>query len=435
MAERGDGRATFVKVFGRDSRDADLLYRGYRALLLRGPNDSWPSPSLKSDVEHEAFLLLLARQSGVTCPGGRGDRVARRRLDRARARVRRRRRLDELTPERDRRRSPRRHLARGRRLHAGAWRTGRCAPATCSSAPRGRSSSTSVSAKSRRRRGCRLSIVPSCSRPLPCSSVPSERSRRRHACSERAHSSTRCPTCNRWPCRPRPASRCRSRCCTTSETRLRREWRGAVALERLVRVRPRTVITIAALVGAFYVLLPQLANVGDSFRALARRELGLVDRLRDHVVAHLRRERDRHGRRGDREPARSAPTSKRSSASSFVNRVSPANVGGMALNVRFLQKAGVPTAEAVTGVGLNSLVGAIVHVVLLVLFFAWAGQGGGQRVLDPGRQQGARDHRRRARGRRGRRGDSARPSPRAHPRARIRQAGMARHRRRSRVRP
>ena len=45
-------------------------------------------------------------------------------------------------------------------------------------------------------------------------------------------------------------------------------------------------------------------------------------------------------------------------ASSFVNRVSPANVGGMALNVRFLQKAGVPTAEAVTGVGLNSIAGA-----------------------------------------------------------------------------
>ena len=81
----------FVKVFGRDSRDADLLYRGYRTLLLRGPNDSWPSPSLKLDVEHEA-LAAAAR------PAGRGRRargsklldVARRRIDGARARVRRR---------------------------------------------------------------------------------------------------------------------------------------------------------------------------------------------------------------------------------------------------------------------------------------------------------------------------------------------------------
>jgi undecaprenyl-diphosphatase len=56
----------------------------------------------------------------------------------------------------------------------------------------------------------------------------------------------------------------------------------------------------------------------------------------------------------------------------------------MALNVRFLQKAGVPTAEAVTGVGLNSLAGGIVHAVLLVVFFTWAGQGGGKGFSLPG---------------------------------------------------
>ena len=44
-------------------------------------------------------------------------------------------------------------------------------------------------------------------------------------------------------------------------------------------------------------------------------------------------------------------------ASSFVNRVTPANVGGMALNVRFMQKAGVDPAEAVTGIGLNVAAG------------------------------------------------------------------------------
>jgi uncharacterized protein (TIRG00374 family) len=63
-------------------------------------------------------------------------------------------------------------------------------------------------------------------------------------------------------------------------------------------------------------------------------------------------------------------------ASSFVNRVTPANVGGMALNVRFLQKGGIDPAEAVTGVGLNVLAGGIVHFVLLVVFVAWAGQSG-----------------------------------------------------------
>ena len=62
-------------------------------------------------------------------------------------------------------------------------------------------------------------------------------------------------------------------------------------------------------------------------------------------------------------------------ASSFVNRVSPANVGGMALNARYLQKSGVETSSGVAAVGVNSLVGAIVHLVLIVVFFTWACRG------------------------------------------------------------
>jgi undecaprenyl-diphosphatase len=48
----------------------------------------------------------------------------------------------------------------------------------------------------------------------------------------------------------------------------------------------------------------------------------------------------------------------------------------MALNVRFLQKAGVEPTAGVAAVGVNSLAGALVHLVLLVIFFAWAGRGG-----------------------------------------------------------
>ena len=60
-------------------------------------------------------------------------------------------------------------------------------------------------------------------------------------------------------------------------------------------------------------------------------------------------------------------------ASSFINRVSPANVGGMALNARFLQEAGTGTPTSVAAVGVNALAGAIMHVVLIVVFFALAG--------------------------------------------------------------
>ena len=60
-------------------------------------------------------------------------------------------------------------------------------------------------------------------------------------------------------------------------------------------------------------------------------------------------------------------------ASSFINRVSPANVGGMALNARFLQKSGTSTPASVAAVGVNALAGAIMHGVLIAVFFALAG--------------------------------------------------------------
>jgi undecaprenyl-diphosphatase len=66
------------------------------------------------------------------------------------------------------------------------------------------------------------------------------------------------------------------------------------------------------------------------------------------------------------------PTVLTQAASSFINRVSPANVGGMALNARYLQKAGVEPAAGVAAVGLSALAGAVMHGVLIVIFFIWA---------------------------------------------------------------
>ena len=57
----------FLKVYGQDSRDADLLYRSLPH--RRAPRSRRrPSSSLASDVEHEALLLLLAERGGVACP-------------------------------------------------------------------------------------------------------------------------------------------------------------------------------------------------------------------------------------------------------------------------------------------------------------------------------------------------------------------------------
>ena len=166
-----------------------------------------------------------------------------------------------------------------------------------------------------------------------------------------------------------------------------RELRTAVAeasdqepvpLEQLVRVRPRTLLMVATLTGAFYFLLPQLANVDESIEAVSSANWGwLAGAVVLSGATYVFSAVGMAGGVEARLPL--VPTVQAQLASSFVNRVTPANVGGMALNVRYMQKAGVEPAAAVTGMGLNVMAGGIVHIGLLFLFLAWAGrtEGGG----------------------------------------------------------
>jgi uncharacterized protein (TIRG00374 family) len=144
-------------------------------------------------------------------------------------------------------------------------------------------------------------------------------------------------------------------------------------LARIQRVRLRTLLAIAAVAGAFYYLLPQLAQVGSSWQAVQSADwawLPLVIVL--SATTYLASAIALMGAVLPR--IRFWPTVLAQAASSFVNRVSPANVGGMALNARYLQKSGVEASAGVAAVGVNSLAGAIVHLVLLVVFFAWSGR-------------------------------------------------------------
>ncbi|MDP9071461.1 MAG: flippase-like domain-containing protein [Actinomycetota bacterium] len=143
-------------------------------------------------------------------------------------------------------------------------------------------------------------------------------------------------------------------------------------LARIARVRPRTLLLIAAASGAFYFLLPQLAQAGDSWRAFRSAHLvwlALVVpmSLMTYVGAGI----SMLGSVPQRLAL--APTVLAQMASSFANRVTPAGVGGTAVNARFLERSGVPAAAALSAVGLNVLAGGLVHMVLLVLFFIWTG--------------------------------------------------------------
>ena len=148
-----------------------------------------------------------------------------------------------------------------------------------------------------------------------------------------------------------------------------------IRLEQLERVGPKTIITIVALVGVFYFLLPQLADLPGAFREIRNANLGwALLALLLSGVTYVGATLSMVG--SVPQPLHLGPTFLAQWASSFTNRITPAQAGGYALNIRYLQRAGVPTPQAITGVGINTLGGAVVHIPLIFVFLAWAGADG-----------------------------------------------------------
>lgn len=149
----------------------------------------------------------------------------------------------------------------------------------------------------------------------------------------------------------------------------------AVEFEQLLRIRPKTILMIVAGSLAFYSLLPQLANVDETVDALGNANLWWLPAIiaasfATYVFATM-------SALGAYSLDLSVAATFRSQlASSFTALVAPANAGGMALGVRFLQKAGFTTPAASSAVGLNALGSIVVHVVLLFAFVSWTGQTG-----------------------------------------------------------
>ena len=59
-----------------------------------------------------------------------------------------------------------------------------------------------------------------------------------------------------------------------------------------------------------------------------------------------------------------------------MNRIVPARVGGIAINVRFLQKQGIDLAVASSSVGLQQLSGLLMHVTPVLHLPLLAGRSG-----------------------------------------------------------
>jgi undecaprenyl-diphosphatase len=158
-------------------------------------------------------------------------------------------------------------------------------------------------------------------------------------------------------------------------TVLARTGATEVPLEQLERVKPRTLLSIVALTAAFYFLLPQLANLDDTFEAFGDAEWywfagALVASAGTYFFAAV-------AFMGSvSEPVPIGPAWRSRVASSFASSITPAGAGGMALGVRVLQRTGIDAAAATASVGINQIAGALVHLTLLFGFIAWTGRSG-----------------------------------------------------------
>jgi glycosyltransferase 2 family protein len=370
-----DGRHLFVKALGSDQRDADLLYRAYRFARLRDVGDTRPAASLIQAVEHQALVGTMAEHAGVRVP--RVERVIKAADGTALLAMERvaGSSLDRLPAERISDEVLRRLWAEVNSLHrAGiAHRALRAANVMVDDAGQPWLTDFSFSDLTATQRHKDLDLA-----ELMASLAVL-------AGADRAVSSAAPVIGTREVAAAAPllqplALSAATRHAIAGQQGLLAKTRSAAAtadgsaeqpLARIQRVRPRTLLTIAALAGAFYFLLPQLAQVGSSWHALQSAHWAwLPVVIAMSALTYLASAISLIGGVPGRVPF--GPTVLAQAASSFVNRVSPANIGGMALNARYLQKSGVDPAAGVAAVGLSALAGAVVHGILLVIFFLWA---------------------------------------------------------------
>ncbi|CAL2069379.1 MULTISPECIES: lysylphosphatidylglycerol synthase domain-containing protein [Streptomyces] len=135
---------------------------------------------------------------------------------------------------------------------------------------------------------------------------------------------------------------------------------------RLERVRPRTLISfIAGAIGAYF-LLTQLTHIqfGTLF---SQAQWGwVIAAALFSALSYVAAAMSLLGFVPERVPF--PRTVAAQVAGSFVKIVAPAAVGGVALNTRFLQRAGVRPGLAVASVGASQLFGLGCHILMLLSF-------------------------------------------------------------------
>jgi undecaprenyl-diphosphatase len=374
-AVAADGRHLFIKVLGPDQRQADLLYRAYRAVWLKGVGDRRPAASLRQAVEHQALVALLAERAGVdvprvhavvAAPGGTAllvmDLVPGSSLDLLPA--------GQITDD-----LLRRLWTAVARLHAAhlAHRSLRAVNVVVEESGRPWLADFSFAELAASRRQMDLDVAELLA-SLAILVGPERAVASAATVIGTADLAAAVPLLQPLALSAATRRDLAARKGLLTETRsaaAARSGRTDEELASIQRVRPRTLITVAAAAAAFYYLLYELTKSGDSWRAvLSANWAWLPVVLAASALTYVASAIALAGSVTIR--LRFWPTLVAQAASSFINRISLANVGGMALNARFLQKSGVEPAAGVSAVGVNALAGAMVHLALIAIFFTAA---------------------------------------------------------------
>jgi undecaprenyl-diphosphatase len=384
-----DGTGLFVKVLGAQQRAADLLFRFYRMLRFKDVGDGRPFSSLRRTIEHEALVALLARDVGIRTPRLRGvvdvgadsmlltyEMLDGTSLDGLPD--------DALTDD----------LMRGiweqvalMRRHRIAHRDLRLANVFVASGETGDSGTSASDTDEAWIIDFGFSEVAASDDLLDADIA------QLLASLGVVVGSTRAVTTAVEVLGPDAVGASLPRLQMTAlsgatQTALKQQ-KGLleelhsevmsqcgvddVEFVPLERVTKGMIVTIVALALATYFLLPQLADLP-----------GILDQVDDanwgwtpliilaSTVTYLAAAMALAGAVPNRLAA--GPLFMASLGSSFASKLAPAGLGGMALNVRFLQKQGVDQTVAVSGVGLNTLAGFAGHVSLIGIFLVWAGR-------------------------------------------------------------
>jgi glycosyltransferase 2 family protein len=137
-------------------------------------------------------------------------------------------------------------------------------------------------------------------------------------------------------------------------------------VEHLHRPGVRSAFAVAFTAVAVWILIPQFADASGVWRAVRDADwefagFATAASLLSYLAAALAVQ----GSVRDPLPVRA--TVLEQFAATFSNAITPASIGGLTVNVRFLQRYGIDLPVAVSAVGLNTVAGLVVHAGLLLV--------------------------------------------------------------------